>query len=120
MKMPGSKSFRLPVLFAVAASCIAFAAARPSAQRSPAAGPFTAQQADAGRAIYQSTCAPCHLANMKGSFEAPPLAGGNFLNTWRSRTTAELFTRIRKTMPVNNPGSLSDDDAANLVAFILQ
>ncbi len=57
---------------------------------------------------------------MKGTFEAPPLAGANFMNTWRNRPTSDLFTRIRNTMPISNPGSLSDQDAVNLVAFILQ
>ena len=84
------------------------------------AGPFTAEQAAAGRAIYQSTCSTCHLPDLKGTFEAPPLAGANFLNTWRNRPTSDLFSRIRNSMPITNPGSLSDQDTANLVAFILQ
>ena len=83
-------------------------------------GPFTAEQASAGRAIYQSTCSSCHLPDLKGTFEAPPLAGANFMNMWRNRPTSDLFTRIRNSMPISNPGSLSDQDAANLVAFILQ
>jgi alcohol dehydrogenase (cytochrome c) len=42
------------------------------------------------------------------------------MNTWRNRPTSDLFNRIRTSMPISNPGSLSDQDAANLVAFILQ
>ncbi len=120
MKIPGPKACRFLVLAVVALSCIAIAAARQSPQQTPMAGPFTAAQADAGQVIYQSTCAPCHLPNMRGNFEAPPLAGGNFLNTWGNRTTVDLFSRIRATMPANNPGSLSDDDTADLVAYILR
>src|ERR1700691_1017407 len=82
--------------------------------------PSTAEQANAGRAIYQAPCTSCHLPDMKGTFEAPPLAGANFMNTWRNRPTSDLFARIRNTMPISNPGSLSDQDAVNLVAFILQ
>jgi len=92
-------------------------AAAPQAART---GPFTAAQANAGRATYQATCARCHLSDMKGTFEAPALFGGNFMNTWRNRPTTDLFARIRNTMPLTDPGSLSDTDAANLVAYILQ
>jgi len=33
--------------------------------------------------------------------------------------TAELFKRIRTTMPKTNPGSLSDDDTTAVVAYLL-
>ena len=83
-------------------------------------GPFTGAQATEGRATYLSKCSVCHQPDMKGSSEAPPLAGGNFLNTWRNRSTVDLFNRIRTTMPQNDPGSLSDQEAVSIVAYILQ
>ncbi len=116
--MPVRKRRRFVICGAIAALGISIVLA--AAQQPARSGPFTAEQATAGRAIYQSTCAACHLPDMKGTFEAPPLAGANFMNTWRNRPTSDLFTRIRNTMPISNPGSLSDQDAANLVAFILQ
>jgi alcohol dehydrogenase (cytochrome c) len=91
-----------------------------AAAQQVAPGAFTAAQATAGRAAYQQSCASCHLPDLRGSNEAPPLAGGNFLTAWRTRTTADLFTRVHNTMPVNNPGSLGEQDALNIVAFILQ
>ena len=96
---------------------VALAAQQPNA---PRPGPFTAEQAAAGRALYQSTCASCHLSDMKGTFEALPLAGPNFMNTWRNRPVSDLISRIRNSMPLTSPGSLSEQDAVNLVAFILQ
>jgi len=39
------------------------------------AGPFTAAQAQAGRAAYAASCASCHQANLAGVGEQPPLAG---------------------------------------------
>jgi len=102
-----------------AAATLGLSIAMFAAQQPARTGPFTAEQASAGRAIYQATCSTCHLPDLKGTFEAPPLAGANFLNTWRNRPTSDLFTRIRDTMPITNPGSLSDQDTANLVAYIL-
>ena len=116
--MPVRNGRRFAISGAIAALGISIALA--AAQQPARTGPFTAEQATAGRAIYQSTCSTCHLPDMKGTFEAPPLSGANFMNTWRNRPTSDLFTRIRNTMPISNPGSLSDQDAANLVAFILQ
>jgi len=42
------------------------------------------------------------------------------MNMWRNRPASDLFTRIRTSMPMTNPGSLTDQEAANLVAYILQ
>ncbi len=116
--MPERKSLRFAIGGAIAAlgSSIIMAAAQQPARP----GIFTVEQASAGQATYQGVCSSCHLPDLKGAFEAPPLAGANFMNTWRNRATSDLFTRIRATMPISNPGSLSDQDAANLVAFILQ
>jgi len=116
--MPGRNVCRFAVGGALAALGIFVAMA--AAQQSARTGPFTAAQASAGRAVYQTTCSRCHLSDMKGTFEAPPLAGANFMNTWRNRTASDLVTRIRNTMPITDPGSLSERDAVNLAAYILQ
>jgi mono/diheme cytochrome c family protein len=43
-------------------------------------GPFTAAQADAGRAAYATNCMSCHQANMAGEGDALPLAGKTFID----------------------------------------
>jgi alcohol dehydrogenase (cytochrome c) len=110
------RAFGLLVLPATLALGLSIASGR----QSPPAGVFTTEQAAAGRATFQSTCAACHLPDLRGSGEAPALVGTSFLSAWRTRTTADLFSRIRYTMPASNPGSLGDPDAINLAAFILQ
>jgi alcohol dehydrogenase (cytochrome c) len=114
--MRGSKTIRILAL----AVTTAFGAAMAAAQQPASGGPYTAEQAEAGRAAYQTSCASCHLPDLRGSNEAPPLTGVNFMNAWSSRTTADLYDRIRNTMPVNNPGSLSEQAAINIVAYILE
>jgi alcohol dehydrogenase (cytochrome c) len=121
--MLGRKAYRsLAACGVIAAIGIAVALIPlPANTQQPAKiGPYTSEQATAGRATYQARCATCHLPDMKGSNEAPPLAGVNFANAWRDRTAADLFTRIRNTMPMTDPGSLGDDEAVNIVAYILE
>src|SRR5262249_11103369 len=71
-----------------------------------------------GRSTYQQNCASCHLADLGGRNEAPPLAGANFMAAWRTRTTKDLFDYMH-TMPPSGP-SLTDDQYLGIVAFVLQ
>ena len=74
------------------------------AGQQPASAPvFTADQAAAGRAAYDANCAGCHVADLGGRNEAPQLAGGDFMNSWRTRTTQDLFEFIQATMPPGGP-----------------
>ena len=57
-------------------------------------GAFTAAQAAAGRTSYLVNCVGCHLADLRGSNEARPLTGGDFMNTWRERSTGQLAAFI--------------------------
>ena len=91
-----------------------------AAQPGPAPGPFTAAQAAAGQTIYQVHCATCHLANLGGRNEAPQLAGGNFMNTWRRRSTSDLLLFSQSTMPPSNRGGLGEEAYLNVTAFILE
>src|SRR5690348_4174497 len=79
-----------------------------------AAGPFTAARAQSGQAESTRTCAACHAR------AGAPLFGSDFMTRWGNRTTQELYTRIKDTMPIDNAGSLSADQAASIVAAILQ
>jgi alcohol dehydrogenase (cytochrome c) len=104
----------------VAASIViaALSAIRVAGQQ--AAAPFTAAQATAGAAAYQTNCATCHQPDLKGSGTAPTLAGTEFIGGWGTRTTRDLLTFIQLTMPPASPGALGADVYANITAFILQ
>ena len=80
------------------------------------AGPFTEAQAQAGQPIYASRCSACHATGG----ETIRLIGPAFTQGWRPRSTRELYTRIKTTMPFNNPGSLSEAEASAVVAYILK
>jgi mono/diheme cytochrome c family protein len=115
MRSAGAR--RLQPSVAVAALVLA-AIAWVGAQQ-PAAAVYTAAQAAAGRTVYQASCASCHLPDLAGRNEAPQLAGNNFMNTWRARTTRDLFEFIQSTMPPTGE-TLSADQYLAVTAFILQ
>ena len=104
------------LLFALACAFIS-SAMLVSGQQALAGAPFTAEQANAGRAAYQTNCAGCHGADLMGY---PPLAGAGFIGSWSTRNTRDLFGLIQTTMPSDRPGSLPADTYVNIVAFILQ
>ena len=82
-------------------------------------GVFSDAQARRGEAVYGQQCVSCHSADLSGS-GAPPLAGTEFLSNWDKMPLADLAEKIAVSMPSNSPGSLSRDQAADLVAFILK
>ena len=50
----------------------------------------------------------------------PPLVGGAFTSNWNDLTVGDLFERIRTTMPLDNPGRLSRQQNADVIAFVLK
>jgi alcohol dehydrogenase (cytochrome c) len=84
------------------------------------AGPFTAQQANAGRDAYQQNCSDCHAADLSGIGNALPLAGLPFTGSWGNRTVGDLVGFMEGAMPPTNPGGLGEQNYLNITAFILQ
>src|SRR5262249_3451636 len=80
---------------------------------------FTGEQAAAGRGVEQASCAGCHMPDLAGRNEAPQLAGNNFMNTWRGRSTRDLFEFIQSTMPPTG-ANLGADAYLAVTAYILQ
>lgn len=75
-------------------------------------GVFTADQAAAGRQMFQRACASCHML--------PDLAGPKFALRWEKTTVADVFTMISDTMPDGAPGSLQPKEYASIVAMFLK
>ena len=81
-----------------------------------------------GQVLYAARCAPCHGPALEGRGDFPALAGGRgTLGTaspqltvgsyWPTATT--LFDYVRRAMPYDAPGSLSDDQVYALTAWLL-
>ena len=82
-------------------------------------GVFSEEQAKRGESLYQQQCSSCHGADLAGGEMAPGLVGGDFSANWNDLTLGQLYDRIRTSMPQNNPGSLSRQQNADILAFIL-
>jgi hypothetical protein len=48
------------------------------------------------------------------------LAGPDFVTIWGGRQVAELVDKIQKTMPLQAPGSLSQEQSIDMAAYMLQ
>ena len=85
-----------------------------------AAGVYTAAQAQVGQAAYAQQCAGCHSADFRGSGDAPPVVGPDFIAKWGPREANELFTYLVQTMPPTSPGSLGEEGTLAVTAYLLQ
>jgi cytochrome c2 len=87
--------------------------------RSVSTGVYTAGQAERGEQTYRAQCGDCHGKALEGAI-GPPLVGDSFLANWSGRPVAEAVDKIQKTMPFEKPGSLSREQSADLLAYVLR
>jgi mono/diheme cytochrome c family protein len=93
--------------------------AAPSDQRSVWDGVYSDEQAKRGESVYSAECASCHGPKLKGNESAPSLTGNDFSDEWNGQTLGDLFKKIRRTMPQNEPGRLNPKQGADVLAYIL-
>jgi quinoprotein glucose dehydrogenase len=84
------------------------------------ATPFSPQQSAAGRAAYPQLCAPCHGNALEGTEGGPALRGQAFMSKWGNKPFAELYELTRRTMPITQPGKLSREQYAGLLAHVME
>jgi polar amino acid transport system substrate-binding protein len=82
---------------------------------------YTEQQAEQGKAIFDGSCSSCHGNHLQGSASAPPIGGAAFLKKakmleWK---VADMRNMVVSAMPANNPGSLSPEQYADVLAYVL-
>jgi S-disulfanyl-L-cysteine oxidoreductase SoxD len=106
------------MIFALAGSHMPTAHAAPT--KTTQDGVYTDSQATQGKAQYTQSCAACHMDDLSGSGQAPPLAGDAFSQVWDGHSVDELYELTRTTMPQDNPASLTPDQYVSIVAYLFQ
>ena len=82
-------------------------------------GVFTEEQSERGSALYAEYCASCHGPGLGGDDRSPSLRGFQFLAAWDGVPLGQLFDRIRTSMPQDDPNSLTREQNADILAFVL-
>ena len=83
-------------------------------------GVFTDAQAARGKAQYNTSCSTCHMEDLSGSGQALPLAGDAFMDVWEGQSVADLLGLVQGTMPQDKPGSLTSQEAIDIITYLLQ
>ena len=96
---------------------VAFAA---TAARSIWDGVYSAEQVARGKTSYAAECADCHGDELEGDGKkSPPLKGEEFLKAWKTKSVHRLIDTTRRTMPPEDPATLSRELCTDVVAYIL-
>jgi mono/diheme cytochrome c family protein len=83
-------------------------------------GIYTEAQAYRGEKVADTTCIGCHGPKLDGGDSGPILVGERFLSGWTSQSVGELFAWMQEAMPAEAPGTLSKNDTAAVLAYILK
>jgi S-disulfanyl-L-cysteine oxidoreductase SoxD len=93
--------------------------AAPRAGSTVWSGVYSAEQAKRGEASANRSCAKCHNADLTGGQDGPSLVGRETLDAWSALTLGDLFDRIKTTMPADAPQTLSAQETADILAYLL-
>jgi mono/diheme cytochrome c family protein len=108
---------------AAAVALLASGAVTSRAHASAATAPalFTAAQASAGSKDYETKCSGCHGEQLEGG-AGPALSGDTFRTLCKNTklTVGDLFSFISQQMPLNEPATLTHEQYAAIMAFILK
>ena len=94
-------------------------AAPGAAPRSVWDGVYTKAQAERGKELYATHCLACHGESLEGNGPAKALSGAEFAANWNGITMDAMLDRTRTSMPLDKPGTLSRQQVADLLAFVL-
>jgi mono/diheme cytochrome c family protein len=108
------------VLRVTASTCASCAVLFAQADHTVWDGVYSEAQAKRGEAIYADRCSTCHAPDLTGMGQASPLTGADFAMDWNDLSMNDLFDRTRVTMPADKPGTLTPQETADVLAYVLQ
>lgn len=83
-------------------------------------GVYTAEQADRGMGFFGTDCATCHSNTARGSSAAPGLIGYTLDSKYADQSLYTYFDYMRSNMPPGNAGWFTDQEYADIVAYLLE
>lgn len=93
--------------------------AQPEPSRTVWDSVYTDSQALSGDSLYKQNCVKCHGPTLLGVDDGSPLVGKDFLNDFDGQTLAFLGSRIRNSMPPDNPKSIPRGTVTTIMAYLL-
>ena len=74
-------------------------------------GVYTTAQAERGKKLFDEKCSGCH--------EPSRFSGDSFHEAWDGKALKEIWDIASGTMPEDNPGSLKQQEYADIIAHFL-
>jgi mono/diheme cytochrome c family protein len=94
--------------------------AQQPAPKSVLEGVYTEDQAKRGEKVFTDSCATCHGPKLMGTDTGgPPLSGPDFVNGWKDMSLGALLNKVNMDMPSNAPGTLTPEQYADVLAYVL-
>ena len=110
---------RITLALVVIAAAAAAGVLRAQDTRTVWDGVYTEAQAKRGEAIYFEGCVRCHGPSLMGGTDgAGPLTGPTFNGNWNGVPLGAMADRMRMTMPLDKPASLSRQQTADVLTYI--
>lgn len=88
---------------------ISFSPASLAQEKDTSSGVFSQAQAAIGEQTYEANCAACHDVKFYK----------DIWSYWQGKALIDFYYRIVAEMPSDNPGSLSDPEYTDIIAYIL-
>jgi hypothetical protein len=82
-------------------------------------GVYTEEQARRGKDLYLTHCVSCHGEALQGGGPVHALVGSEFGANWNGLSMGDMLERTRISMPLDKPGTLSRQQIADVLSFVL-
>lgn len=112
MDILGDMMQRVLMTVAIAGAVSMAAAAAQAPTKTTNDGVYTAAQADRGKAVFESKCTTCH--------ESSRFTGDAFFDAFNNKPMKDIWDIASGTMPEDNPGSLKQQEYADILAYFLK
>ena len=81
-------------------------------------GVYTEEQAKRGETIYLEHCVRCHGPKLLGGNEVGALTGPVFNGNWDGVPLSQMLDRVRVTMPLDKPSTMSRQQITDVLTYI--